>query len=184
MRREHDFYPTPGWATRELLKRVDISGWVLEPCVGDEDIAHALRESEGVLGVVTNDLDRRHDAMTHADATDAAWWKSLAPVHWVVTNPAFTVADQILPLAYKHAEVGVAMLLRLTYMEPCEGRAAWLAEYPPSGLIVLPRISFTGDGNTDSVTCAWMVWEHGSYGQSIEIVNIADERQGSLFAEA
>jgi hypothetical protein len=51
------------------------------------------------------------------------------------------------------------MFLRLSYLEPVRNRGAWLAAHPPTGLIVLPRISFTGDGQTDTVTCAWMVWD-------------------------
>jgi hypothetical protein len=46
----------------------------------------------------------------------------------------------------------------MSYLEPVENRGVWLNEHPPTTLIVLPRISFTGDGKTDNVTCAWMVW--------------------------
>lgn len=181
-RREHDFYPTPGWATVELLKRIEAGGVVLEPCVGEGDIAAELARDPRFALVLSNDLDRRHDADSHEDATDPAWWKRVGDVDWVITNPPFTVAADVLKLAHKHAG-NVAMLLRLSFLEPCEGRAAWLEEHPPSDLIVLPRISFTGDGNTDSVTCAWMVW--GSpYQQSIAIVNPKDERQGSLLEQS
>jgi hypothetical protein len=31
-------------------------------------------------------------------------------------------------------------------------------EHSLSKLIVLPRISFTGNGKTDSVTCGWFIW--------------------------
>lgn len=184
MRREHDFYPTPSWATKELLKRIPVGGMVLEPCVGEHDIALPLNMDDRVLGVLTNDLDRQRTARFHEDATDPAWWKALGPIDWVITNPPFCVADQIVPLAVKHARRGVAMLLRLTYLEPCEGRGAWLAKYPPNELIVLPRISFTGDGNTDSVTCAWMVWLQLPLRSSIHVVNMVDERQASLLSEA
>jgi hypothetical protein len=53
----------------------------------------------------------------------------------------------------------VAMLLRLSFLEPTRERGPWLAKNPPDLVIVLPRISFTGDGKTDSVTCAWMIWD-------------------------
>jgi hypothetical protein len=26
-------------------------------------------------------------------------------------------------------------------------------------MLILPRISFTGDGKTDSVTVAWVIWD-------------------------
>jgi hypothetical protein len=60
----------------------------------------------------------------------------------------------------------------------------WLAEHPPTKLIVLPRISFTGDGKTDSVTCAWYVWERGEHVQSLEIVPPTANGQLSMLEEA
>jgi hypothetical protein len=183
MRREHDFYPTPGWATSELLKRVPVEGDVFEPCVGRGDILRELAECPRVRSIGDNDIDRLMPAMFHGDATDPAWWKSLGPITWVVTNPPFNVAHKILPLAHATASVGVAMLLRITYLEPCSGRSGWLAKHPPTGLYVLPRISFTGDGKTDSATCAWMVWDRFRCGQAIEVIPDPSDLPGSLFEE-
>lgn len=183
MRREHDFYPTPQLATRELLSRVNIRGRVLECCSGAGDIVTPLTEDKRITLVDTNDLDRRHLAKWHEDATDAAWWKTLPEYDWIVTNPIFLSAHKILPLAVKHAKIGVAFLLRITYLEPCEGRGLWLSELPPDGLIVLPRISFTEDGGTDSATCAWMVWGWMN-GAPIQVVApLVDDRQASLLTE-
>lgn len=180
MRRLNDFYPTPSWATRELLSRVHIKGSVIEPCAGAGDIVAPLCDESRITLVDTNDLDRNHVAKMHEDATDQRWWAGLPEFDWVITNPPFSVAHKILPLAFEYAKTGVAMLLRITYLEPCEGRSAWLNQYPPDGLIVLPRISFTGDGDTDSATCAWMIWGFMN-GAAIQVVPpLADPRQASL----
>ena len=167
-RRAFDWYPTPAGATRALMARVPLDGPILECCSGDGAIATVLAER---FRVDTNDIDGRHLTRTHADATTRAYWRTLpeAP-HWVVSNPPFSLAPQIVPLAHEFAVAGVAMLLRLSYLEPCENRSQWLSEYPPTRLIVLPRISFTGDGKTDSVCAAWFVWQTGAIEQSIEIV--------------
>lgn len=164
-----------------LVDRVDIRGFVLECCVGNGDIARELQGSDGRPRhlVLTNDLDTKRPAEQHGDATDRHWWDEQT-VNWVVTNPPFNVAPKIVPLAVEKAFNGVAMLLRLSYLEPCAGRMRWLAEHPPTKQIVLPRISFTGDGKTDSVTCAWFVWERGAVGQSIEIVPPTPDGQLSL----
>jgi hypothetical protein len=168
VRRDLDFYPTPDWATRVLLARIQIGGCVLEPCVGRGDIAHVVERDARVDCVLTNDIDRQRKAHTHQDATDPAFWRAVSgAVSWTITNPAFNVAEKILPLALGIGRM--AMLLRLTYLEPCKGRAEWLAVHPPNQLIVLPRMSFTGDGKTDSVTCAWFVWDD-SENQIIEVV--------------
>src|SRR5688572_7789216 len=119
-RRANDWYPTTAWATEDLLRHVDIRGAILEPCVGDRSIANVLSERLGGT-VYTNDIDRRWSAHEHADATDPKWWAEVLQaqaIDWVVTNPPFNVAAEILPLAFKRARVGVAMLLRLTYLEP------------------------------------------------------------------
>lgn len=184
-RRANDWYPTPSWATDMLAKRVQMAGFVLECCSGDGAIAKALQRTTPKAHLVTtNDLDPKWEADQHGDATDSRWWDAQT-CNWVVTNPPFNVAPKIVPLAVTHAFNGVAMLLRLSYLEPCAGRGRWLVEHPPTRLIILPRISFTGDGKTDSVTCAWFVWERKDYGQqSIEVVPPTPDGQLGLFEAA
>lgn len=159
-RRARDFYPTPTWATEELVRSIALHRCtVLEPCCGDGAIASVL--SQNARRVSTNDIDPQRPAQTHADASVNGYWDSLPERHqWVVTNPPFSLAPLIVPRALSHATIGIAMLLRLSFLEPVANRVDFLATHPPTGMIVLPRISFTGDGKTDSVTCAWMIWEH------------------------
>jgi len=79
---------------------------------------------------------------------------------WVVTNPPFNAAPHILPLALEHCAIGVIALLRISYGEPCENRARWLwGNQDRQSILYLPkRVSFTGDGATDSVATAWFIW--------------------------
>lgn len=170
MRRNHDFYPTPAWATEELIRRVGIYGGILECCAGDGAMANVLETMSGVK-VWRNDVIDTMPRLTHQfDATRRDRWDSLdMRCDWIITNPPFNQAAQIVPLAYENAAIGIAMLLRLSYLEPVEDRGEWLNQYPPTQLIVLPRISFTGDSKTDSVTCAWMVWKKLPAKQKIEI---------------
>jgi len=151
-----DFYETTKEFTRLLLDYIetDINGYILEPCSGDGAISNELRTVG--FTVKTNDIDKKRESNHHYDATDKkALWK-FAP-SWVISNPPFSSAHKIIPLAYECATHGVACLLRLTYLEPCRNRASFLVKHPPS-IIVLPRYSFTKDGSTDSVTCAWFIW--------------------------
>lgn len=166
-----DFYGTPEGATKSLLTRVSISGSILECCDGAGAISSVLAAEEGISRIITNDLyPTREGKDFYLDATAPASWRSFPAVEWVVTNPPFALAPRIIPHALNHASVGIAMLLRLTYLEPCENRAGWLERNPPSNLIVLPRISFTMDGSTDNVTAAWMVWLRAKPASSIAIV--------------
>lgn len=54
-RKEHDFYPTPGWVTECLLRHVQFRGPVWEPCCGDGAIARVLA-AQG-HEVIATDLD-------------------------------------------------------------------------------------------------------------------------------
>lgn len=156
MRRKFDQYFTPAPATAVLLSYVDIHGAIFEPCVGDGAIAKQLA-TKGVVN--SNDIDPAMEANWHEDAARALFWAKFKDrYHWVVSNPPFNRAAEIVQGAHYAATEGIAMLLRLSFLEPCENRAEFLALAPPDLLLVLPRISFTGDGKTDSVTCAWFVW--------------------------
>lgn len=145
---------------------------MFEPCVGDGAIARTLAGERTF--VYTGDIDAQWAPQILGDANDHGFWEEAERIvsdgmDWVVTNPPFNEASTIVPIAYNRAAKGIAMLLRLSYLEPVESRGAWLNEHPPTKLIVLPRISFTGNGKTDSVTCAWMVWKKNSMGQQIII---------------
>lgn len=171
-RRQLDQYFTPASASRELLKHINVNNcYVLECCAGDGAISNVIQTESGVAAVKTNDIDDSLGADWTADITNPEVWKTFPTgCHWVISNPPFNRAAEILPLALNYARIGIAMLLRLSYLEPCFDRAIWLSEYPPSKLIVLPRISFTNDGKTDNVTCAWMVWDKRTTAQEIIVV--------------
>lgn len=159
-RSDFDFYETPSWMTYALLRfHPAIRGaTVLECCAGRNAITNVLHEAR--CTVHTNDLDRRHAAETRYNAASADYWGLIAPpVDWVITNPPFNVAMDILPDAFTHARVGVAFLLRKTFLEPVLKRGPWLSAYPPSRILGLPRHNFRGDGSGDSVSCDWMLWE-------------------------
>jgi len=150
-----EFYETPKGLTVALLQRLQIHGTVIEPCAGDHAITGLLQKHG--LDVITCDIDESKNVDFVMDSADASNWTNLPPAEWTVSNPPFSRGLEILQNAYKHSTVGVAMLLRLSFLEPCEPRNKWLVQHPPQRLIVLPRVSFDGNGN-DTVTCAWFIW--------------------------
>lgn len=154
MRRKNDYYPTPEGAARVLRTRM---GWndnlrYAEPCVGDGALVRGL----GVKPQWSNDIDPAWQATYHFDAADSP----LPAAGWIITNPPFSRAYEILTNSWSRADAGVAFLLRLSFLEPTNKRQEFLCIHPPDKLLVLPRLSFTGDGKTDSVTCAWVIWDH------------------------
>jgi hypothetical protein len=171
-----DFYPTPGLLTWALLDSHRFVPWrnqatVLEPCNGEGAISDVLKESGLFRLVDTADIDETKPAALTMDAADPGAWSRMARYDWIITNPPYNQAPAILPLAYDNCRVGMAMLLRLSYLEPCENRARWLAEHPPAKLIVFnPRPRFRADtGGSDSVTSAWFVWHRFGNSQGTEL---------------
>lgn len=161
-----DFYPTDRALTAALLDRQFVNGTVAEPCAGNGDIVSVLETVPEVARVITNDIDPEREADFHGDAGDpAAAIYTAGPFDWVITNPPFSEAHKILPLALQFCRVGVAFLLRLNYLEPATKRNArgeWLDRNADrqTGLFVFgsPRPSFPPYKTNDSVTTAWFVW--------------------------
>lgn len=155
----NDFYPTQKRLVDLLLAKVKIEGTVFEPCAGDGAIARHFPNC------ITNDLHPREEIATDftLNAADPDSWLVFPQCDWVVTNPPFKLASEILPLAFDRASVGVAFLLRLTYLEPTKNRGDWLQEHSDSMthlIPVSPRPRFRYDTKgSDSVTCAWFVWQ-------------------------
>jgi len=170
VRREDDFYRTPVWQTQALLARVPIlvqpshlRARVVEPCVGDGAI---VGQFPAGVDVLTNDIVARGDIVPEflLDARNRGSWDAFCRtgrLDVVVTNPPFNDAFEIVQHAVERAYWGVAMLLRLSWLEPTEDRGPWLAVHPPTHLIVMPRYDYRQNGATDSVTSAWMLWDSG-----------------------
>lgn len=169
-RREGDVYLTPTWATSVLLERcAELRGFdVLDPCCGDGRMAVQLLAAGRFREVRLNDIAPPEHAASWVIASrkDAADPDVYLPApDWVVTNPPFNAAGDIARVALQRARMGVALLLRATWLEPCgatkksprAGRS-WLPRTPPTRIICLPRISFTGDGKSDSAAAWWMIW--------------------------
>ena len=174
MRRTLDNYPTPSRLTEVLVRHIPIRGRVLEPCAGAGQIAAVLGDSWGIDYVFTNDIDPAFNCTWHEDAADpnATIWRPYKRkrLDWVVTNPPYKLAMPILNNAFQVARVGVAFLLRLSFLEPTKDRAAWLSDHARnmSDMLIFggPRPSFTDDGRTDSATVAWMVWQRDWAGET------------------
>lgn len=171
-RRKYDFYPTPTAATKVLIAYHGFFGKcvVFEPCHGDGAITDVLRAAGAT--VITSDIDPARSVDLIRDARFFSFRDDLDPklellaatkAKAVVTNPPFNQAIGIVS-NFVYQGVPCAFLLRLSFLEPTEDRGDWLRDNPPAGLIVIPRISFTGDGKTDSVTCAWMLWNVPRFG--------------------
>lgn len=185
-RRKLDAYYTPEDATVALINNSGIlftDKTLFECCDGDGGISKVLRRIEG-CEIITNDINKSKPTTYHLDVAKTNAWEeyiSITP-DWVITNPPFNSALPILKNAYSNSCCGVILLLRLSFLEPTYERGDWLEQHPPDQVIVLPRISFTGDGKTDSVTVAWMIWQHGveyslRYPRGIKVISKGSKKR-------
>jgi hypothetical protein len=191
-RHNNDAYYTHAGLVKTLLDNVPICGDVCEPCAGEGHIAYQLLNVP--LDVVSADIDPNAGYAMYEgeDMTSPDTWKKIlwdldkTGFDWTVTNPPYRQPDcqKIIENAWEHSKIGVAMLLRLTYLEPCalsaKDGANWLARYPdrPLGdafdgrapflksaplshlLVFNPRPQFRTDTKgTDNTTVAWFVWQ-------------------------
>jgi hypothetical protein len=159
-----NYFPTPPWAARaggELIQRLDPGRWTCwEPACGEGHMVHGLRdyfgeifasdihEFDGGVGWVIDFLEDRQRRLTP---------------DWIVTNPPFSLGEAFVRVALKRARRGVAMLLRLAFLES-EGR--WSLFYGDQPLSILAPFSERvpmllgrwAPSATYATAIAWFVW--------------------------
>jgi len=137
-----DYFPTPPWATRALIEKVfpqvgrrgDLGRQIAwEPACGEGHIAEVLSEYFGE--VVASDI---HDYGYGDHVVDFLICEQLArkdDADWIITNPPFAEkSEAFLVHALKLARVGVAMFVRLQWLET-EGRYERIFSTTPPTLI-------------------------------------------------
>lgn len=179
-----DFYATPEWCTRALLRWLgtapDLTGQrravrapsiVVDPCAGTGAILRVVQAAGHRVGAVELREECRADLNAlvpggglYGDALAKSGMLAelrnvLRPVPGaaVVTNPPYSLAQEFIETWAPCVEWS-AWLLRLNFIGS-QKRAVWFrGEGRPSHVLVLPRRpSFTGKG-TDSCEYAWFVW--------------------------
>jgi hypothetical protein len=87
-------------------------------------------------------------------------------IDWVITNPPYKrgMSEAIIQQSLSYANTGVAMLLRLSWLEPTRNRVKLLTNNNPEMELlavypISPRPKFdpSKPGN-DSMTVAWFIW--------------------------
>lgn len=132
-----DDFPTPPWAVRALLEALARAGepdWpartVWEPAANRGFMVRGL--ADAVREVHASDV---HDYGAGFPVRDFLFPGSVEPVDWVITNPPFRLAEQFARRGAEVASLGVALLVRVAFLEG-EGRFRSLfADLPPTRVL-------------------------------------------------
>lgn len=178
-RKTNDFYETPPGLTRCLLDIVYINGKILEPCAGKGAITKVLKEKTHSF-VIENDINPEFKTEYRFDATKSSEYPEYLGIDWIITNPPFCQAHEIISTAWEKCNKGIAMLLKVTYSEPTQKRGQWLQKHrkhETHRITFSPRPQFIPGGGSDSTTVAWFVWQKNRYSHiGCEIHYIMDWR--------
>lgn len=177
-RAPNDFYPTPHWCVRALLRswaHSAPSGNWLDPCAGAGDIIEAAAPFCAPHNVQWHAQDiqlqlkplsvpvLRYEQDALLVQTADYWRKN--PLDGVITNPPFSLAQQFVETYQPLAHVS-AWLLRLNFLGS-QKRAAFFQNNMPDIHVLPKRPTFRADGQTDATEYAWFVWRRvpSSYGR-------------------
>jgi hypothetical protein len=166
-----DYFPTPPWATRALIEKVLTksglqaslhaqSAW--EPACGEGHIAEVLREYFG--SVDAGDIHDYGYGDEIGDFLGCAVPSDDLRADWIITNPPFgDKAEAFILHALEHARVGVAMFLRLQWLESVGRYERIFAKQPPyiiaqfAERVPLHKGRWEPDGTT-ATAYLWIVW--------------------------
>lgn len=176
-RAEHDFYATNPEAVKMLARCYKLpTGEVLEPCVGNGNIIHAMEECFPSQNHYTaiDIVDRGYEETIVEDYLS---WETDKKYDLVITNPPFSHAVEFIERGYEQLKPNgvMAMYLKIQFLEG-QKRKEFFKKYPMKYVYVFPnRMSTWMNGNShDPITgrkyvttfCfAWFVWEKGFTGE-------------------
>jgi hypothetical protein len=117
--RKLDFYSTPPWGARaglEHAKRLWPDAKVMrEPACGELHIARPA--SDYFDQVIASDVHAHSPSTPVRDWLDDGAWPAEPDCDIVFTNPPFAIADQFVLKGLQRSRMGVALLLRIAFLE-------------------------------------------------------------------
>lgn len=186
-----DDFPTAPWATRALMHYLissrlmryggrtlgDMTVW--EPCANRGHMVKPLAEVFGKV-IASDIFDYGMGYHVHDFLMPYKPFHSAEPVDWVITNPPFRLAEQIILHALEIATQGVAVIVRSAFEEGIDRYYKLYAENPPTlmgvftervimhkGVLRDPNKLYlderTGEMKRPSTATSykWMVWAKG-----------------------
>ena len=166
-REKNDFYATPPRAAEDLLRNYPSINNIWECAAGQGHLAEVFK-AQGKLGRATELYERGYGETGVDFLKQTESWNG-----WIVTNPPFKFAKEFAMKANELASVGVALFLKIQFLESVKRRELF-EKYPPRYVYVYtkrcPQCALGGDFSkpTGNAVCyAWFVWEKGFLGEPV-----------------
>jgi len=194
-RRTLNDYPTPPWATRAFLAhlgRATLEGRsIVEPAANRGMMAEVLREVSGAA-VFASDVEDYGVGYPVGSFVGEGPDVIRLPrrVDWIITNPPFALAEDFLARALDVASLGVAFLLRTSFLEGAARAASVFERRPPSRVVICTERVPIVLGRWDpcvstAMSYAWFVWQKGAAGPgTIEWIARGARKRFTLAADA
>lgn len=155
----YDFYQTPSYVTKTLLRREKFRGSILEPCCGDGAILKVLQEKTRNK-LIASDIQ---DKFGVGSVKDFLSYKKAANI---ITNPPFTYALPFIKHGLSIYTGKIAFLMRISFLETIKRYEELFAHNPPARIYVYTRrINFDeGKPFGGTLLIGWWIWEKGHSG--------------------
>lgn len=154
-------YQTPAWATEALLKEEEFEGDILEPCCGKLAIVDVLRK-HGYSVTYSDIVDYYPNQNNNQIIVDFFDIDDQFPN--IITNPPFSIAEEVFHHAYKIAQRKICLLLRLAFLEGSGRYERIFKDNAPQRIYVFSeRVTMYPDGEErasgGTTAYAWFVWD-------------------------
>jgi hypothetical protein len=166
-----DDYPTPPWSTRAMIKTLRQYCWV--PSL---DGSGSCWEPASNRGFMVRPLREFFKTVWHSDVHDYGAGAfvddfllpsvkdgiALVP-DWIITNPPFVMGTEFIQCALDRAQIGVAMLVRSSFLEGKKRYERIFRDLPPQFVMVyverVPMVSGRcAQDATTATAYSWLVW--------------------------
>jgi hypothetical protein len=148
-----DFYPTPDYATEELLKRERFEGSIWECACGDGAIAKFFPTCKATD--LRTDLGYGQRGVDFLKTTDS--------VDNIITNPPYSLGQEFVEHALECANKKVVMLLKLVFLESVGRKPLFDRNMLKTVYVFRRRLKIYKDGiigkNSGLIAYAWYIWD-------------------------
>ena len=179
---DSDFYATDPKAVHKLLLKYSINGSeILEPCIGNGNIANAIKDFYNNKGLNITGVDIVDRGYPNTIVHDYLTWKTDKKFDCIITNPPYSLEKEFVEKSMALLNDGydgdgypngqLIMFLKIQFLEGAK-RKELFEKYPPKYIYVFRNRMATwnnvepldpnGKRWATTMCHAWFIWEKGS----------------------